>query len=254
MEEPVFKQLERKRKRETDIASAILLVASALLFFLSYYLSNVIIAIDSIVAFAAGLVLLLRRPEITVQTRVLDSIVGSYHDSLKRVLHIVGMTNDKFAYISMGKNVEDVKVVPLRKLDIYKEELRIIPDKGSAIPPPGSGLAELIVREGGLAVADLQATVDALPSIFVGDLKLAEGLEVAANGEVLEAKVHNPIIFSDCKDDSETIGRFGCDICSSLAVIFTHATKKPALISKCKYDRGSRSCSILVASAIEEES
>ena len=160
-------KLRRKLGRSSRIGGWILLALSAGLLLISYRYPNIVVEIDSVVSFAAALILFFKDAVHSVPLRVVDRILESSGLLNEQFADFLGATD--YEYIPKGEKLADVKLV-LLKSETKAEQTMIhsSPSQSTVIElvPVAQSLSQLFVREMGPVNHELASLVDAMQLVF----------------------------------------------------------------------------------------
>ncbi|MDA4126851.1 MAG: hypothetical protein OK452_06590 [Thaumarchaeota archaeon] len=218
--------------RNSRVAGIGLMVLSIGLLIFSVYSQYVIFEIDSVVAFAAALVLLLRDPRARVQVRVFDALMTSAHSMAEEFSE----SNLGFVYVPMGETVDDVVIVPNSQ---RSDSIGISNSNKMKLTPPGRTLAALFVREAGLPSLTTEALATNLPGILSEHFGLANSVQISEDGRKVEVTLGGASVECGCDEiqrGADGQGSIGCVVSSLLAVLYTCATGRQLTLDKCERD------------------
>lgn len=202
----------------------------------SLYKENIVLEVDSLVAFLTAIVLLFKDPRSRVQARVLDAILLSSTQAMTELSVESGVT---FSYVPGGKDVSEVVIVPSRTRSATLGISGSTSDASlpSRMTPPGRGLAELYMRESGLKQLTIDRLRVSLSSLIRENFGLASYVEIQEDTNKVTVILHDPSITCHCPEEPDRLlGYIGCTVASCIAVVTAQATGRTVLLQKCIQD------------------
>jgi hypothetical protein len=222
--------------RSSRLGAIALLTLSSILVILSYKYPNIIVEIDSVVAFAAAIVLIYKDTTRSVQLRVVERALESFRELILGLISRIEQSEISrmyFSYVQTGSRITDVVLVarfsdeleqsnasdPPSYLARHKEDdeatqSRQIPShvlqssvatsnnsliQDSGLVPPGRSLAELFAREMALESPRIDDIITRAPLILTEALGLASAASVIKRtDESIELNMLHPILKKDC--------------------------------------------------------
>ena len=249
-------KLRRKLGRSSRIGGWILLALSAGLLLISYRYPNIVVEIDSVVSFAAALILFFKDAVHSVPLRVVDRILESSGLLNEQFADFLGATD--YEYIPKGEKLADVKLV-LLKSETKAEQTMIhsSPSQSTVIElvPVAQSLSQLFVREMGPVNHELASLVDAMQLVFSERLGLSTASRMEVDGERVTVDISKPLLKSPCTESKANSSDYSlkCIVCSLLASLVSFYSKKVVRIEAChQEDSGSTLTIDLVLKDIEE--
>lgn len=241
-----LRRMRELYRRKARVGGISLLLLSGVLLLVSIGFPNVVIEVDSIVAFIGGIILLFNDASHSVQLRVVERIVDSSKDYVNS-LNARVLKNSEFSYVPSGPRVNDVVIVPSSIVSSIlpltsTDGIAVSGDLRGSLSPQGRGLAELFERESSLENPDLDDLISTIPRVLSNDLELAASvLAKRESGDTLEFFLVHPLLRSFCNNQGAIVG---CGICSMLATLVCHVTLRETKISSCHLDLKSDICEI----------
>ncbi|MDG6921910.1 MAG: hypothetical protein JRN67_01300 [Nitrososphaerota archaeon] len=228
--------LRSKIGRRSRLGSVALLVLSVALLVLSYQFRGIVLEVNSVVAFVAGLVLLFRDVRHAVQSRVVDRILLSNAEFVQSLSPNLRGTG--FSYVTRGLNASDVVVVPSAEAERFFRKDSLNSKALTELIPPGKGLAELFARE----IDDDNPTLDKIlrqaPIVISDRFDLASSTVVRQDNDNLEFVLVHPTLDVSCDGDGKNSNsKVGCPICSLIATVVCTSSKRETLIENCSRDQ-----------------
>jgi len=109
--------------------------------------------------------------------------------------------------------------------------------EGILLVPPGLALANLFEEK--LGVRFLEVDLDYLranlPRLLIEDLELLESLELQEESEAIQIEMEGSAYASLCsqiKKQTKFAARFGCPLCSAIAITLARTTHHPIVIER----------------------
>ncbi|MGI0090621.1 MAG: hypothetical protein ACREBS_02830, partial [Nitrososphaerales archaeon] len=244
----------RRTGRKSRMGAILLLVLSVILLVVSYRYPNIVAEVDSVVAFAAAIVLIYKDTTHSIQLRVVDRILDSSRAQISQLASLTRFPEQNYYVHELkGEKVTDVFVVPSSSsppsLSLQPEE-----NKGGVqqpggnhqteateLIPPGRSLSEIFLRELAKENPDLQDLAGAMQPIFSESLGLAfaSSMQVTSQDSV-SVKILQPVLKNPCvrpdAGSSTTLYSLVCVVCSLLAVLICYASKRSVSIEACHHD------------------
>lgn len=236
-------RLRRGLGRNSRIGAIILLMLSVSLVVLSYKYPNIVIEVNSVVAFAAAIVLLYKDTTHSVQLRVVDRILESSRD-LMRNLASIGLPNATFTYVRKGDKITDVVIVPSLQSDGRSEGVPE-PEKAKTAPvelnsielvPAGRSLAQLFLREMPAENPGFEDLIRSLPTIISESLGLCAAASMTMNTDIVEVALIHPVLKNSCGTGEPAQIALLCETCSLLAVLICYTTRRTVVIEGCSHN------------------
>ena len=246
----------------------VLLILSAGLLIVSYKYPNIVVEVDSVVAFCAALVLIYKDSTHTVQLRLVDRMLASSSETISGLSRRAFIGSD-FSYVSGGKNITDVAIVPRgsrtnngngaqssatsimssgKNVITYENKPIIEEEKG--IVPPGRSLAQLFLRELPMENPSLDDLIASVPQIFsqsfglsqssVMILKNKEDAETGEQYETVEFVISHPVLKDTCStkqdQDGQSNASLSCIVCSLIATLICYTSMREVSVLECSRD------------------
>ena len=109
--------------------------------------------------------------------------------------------------------------------------------EGIFLVPPGLGLANLFEEKLGVRFAevDLDYLKANLPRLLVEHFRLLEDLELGGTTDRIQVEMKGTAYASLCskiRRESEVSTRFGCPLCSAMAIVLARTTHRAIVIEK----------------------
>jgi len=238
-DEPVAR-LSKRIGRGSKLTGISLLATSGIFLVLSVQYPYIIFEMDSIVAFIAGLVLITKEQQRTVQAPVLNAILASC-DRL-----VADLSRERsgsfFYYVPSGDGPSEVVILSRKGAPTYLEELLLLdgiaPQNSAVLTPPGRALAQLYQRELGLGNMSEEALLNSIPDSVKRRFALADKASVAMTKDSAEITLSHASLLDSCQTETESasFGRIGCTVASFFAVLFASATGRIVVLRSCEHD------------------
>ena len=252
----LLSHLRKKIRGRSRIGAVGLLILSVALLVLSYRFRTIVLEVNSVVAFVAGLILLFRDVRHTVQSRIVDRILISNAElvqSLSPSLHGV-----KLSYVPRAPGSSNVVVVPSAEAEGFFRKDSTDYKASVELIPPGSSLAELFHREIDSESSSLDDVLRQASSIISDRFDLASSTIMRKDKENLEFILARPTIAASCSDggESDRSSRLGCPICSMFATVVCSTAQRETTIEKCERNsqRDILTVKVKMGRSFEEES
>jgi hypothetical protein len=230
----VFPRLFRSVGRHSRYAGLGFVALSIAFLVLAVYDGFVVFEVDSVIALLAAIFLLFRDPRARIQAGVLDAILIT---SDKAIAELTGSPIARFTYVTTGKSVDDVVVIPADYVEAP------VPNTGSPdtppliFTPPGRGLAKPYTRETGLTQLTMDALSASLSETMREGFGLARSVDIDSKDDGVKITLHGASATCNCVGGpTQTAGTFGCTIASFLAVLVTTATKRSVTLERCVHE------------------
>ena len=256
--------LRRRTGRKSRTGAIVLLILSVILIVISYLYPNIVVEVDSVVAFAAALVLIYRDTIHSVQLRVVDRILDSSHAEASQLASMMKFPSQShYVHEMKGEKISDVFLVVPSSSSLSsrrpKEDSGVIQQADDnnnrqsetiELIPPGRSLAQLFLRELAKDSPNLQDLSNAMQPIFSENLGLSfESSMKVTSPDSVSVRIIQPVLKSPCAQEgsgegSPTEYSLVCAVCSLLAVLVCYASKRPVSIKSCYHDAKQRITSI----------
>jgi hypothetical protein len=237
----------KSRSRFSRSAGIALLVTSAIFLFLAYITRYIVFEVSSILALFLGVIFVLSEVEPHVKLRVANEAITSPLSTLCEIVNHFDL-HGRGIYIPTKKEGqvklflpkdEDCRIPKIN--EITGDE--IISKAGLVLSPIGRNLLKLYEEEiGDVDDHDLNYLMEWLPRVIVGELKLAEALEIAKNNENILVKITNLSINGFCKNTEvkRLCTSIGCPVISSIAEAIAKNTGRIVYYRNCAYEPSTR--------------
>ena len=245
MNEFPLESLKHKLGRKSRLGGIAFIILSASLLIISYKFPNYVVEIDSVLAFAAGIILLYKNKTQSVQVRIVNRLLQSAGDTVDV---LVKKSNDStFYYVPLGEKVTDVVVIPRRSVDSggdseyasAKYHSGPIPNgHNEGIVPIGRSLAQLFIREMGAQNPTIDDLITVLPSIFSESFGLSETSNLIKLDEMsLRFTMAHSLLEDPCRRrNSDADPSVDCAVCSLIATLACFASKSEVKLESCAHD------------------
>ena len=246
-EEQASAVLPRRRLgSKSRIGAVVLLVLSLILLVVAYRVPNIVVEVDSVVAFAAAIVLIYKDASHSVQLRVVDRILDSSKAQLLQLASFKFPSQTGYIHQPRGERVTDVVVVPSSS-GLENEQP---PDGDQTVlvelVPPGRSLAQLFLREVGKDNPTLEDIVGAMQPIFSDNLGLSLASSMKVTSDNVSVLILQPVLKSPCAESqgSQVNYSLACVVCSLLAVLVCFTSKRSVSVKSCSHDANQNVTSI----------
>jgi len=193
-----------------------------------------------------GALLLYARPKRYVASELVDSTAISAVRALGQIVGNLGYVGTPIYLPPMTlKDIKDSRMFLPAKNEttiptgetVAKGTIMVEDPEGILLVPPGLGLANLFEEKLGVRFVevDLDYLKTNLPRILIEQLELVEGVEVQEEGDAVQVRMEGSAYASLCmqiKKEAETSTRFGCPLCSAIAVTLSRTTHRPVIIEQ----------------------
>jgi len=205
---------------------------------LSVYDQFIVFEVDSVVAFVAAIVLLLRDPRSKVEATVFDASQVSTNQAIG---DLSTRLRTDFHYVPNGDGVAGVELVASGSSRVGAQGggQKGGPSGASSpgtVTPPGRGLAILFTREEGLKKVTMRDLNDSLTSALREGFGLASSAQITEEENRVKVVLKHPTSSCGCADSDGGPGRIGCTVASFIAVLVAAATNRPLSLEGCKTD------------------
>lgn len=227
----VLPALHSRFGSKSRVAAVILLLCCIVLLIISYNYRNIVVELDSIIAFVAGLILLFKDQKHTIQLRIMNNALESSHAFMESagIREMIG--NGSYKYVPAGKTISDVI---LKRLGEFSTDAKQDILGAVQLTPIGRGLAQLLVREMPVESPTVDDLLESLPSILTDKLNLAAGAKVFRGPDNLEFLLSQPTLMEECSNSaSDDFRSLYCQTCSMVATAVCHVSRREITIEGC---------------------
>lgn len=191
-----------------------------------------------------GALLLYARPVAYLPSELINSTAISSMRALDQIIGKLGYEG-RSIYLppTALKDIKDSRMflpakegtnVPSTE-SVAKGALMVENPEGILLVPVGLGLANLFEEKLGVSFVevDLDYLTTNLPRLLSEDLRLLEDLELQEDGEVIQISMAGSACASLCsqaRKEADTSSRFGCPLCSAMAVVLARSTHRPIVV------------------------
>jgi len=240
-----LKLLHYERRPSNTVAYVLVLIGACSLVFSVVWTSQILAFIGLGLTFW-GALLLYARPKRYVASELVDSTAISAVRALGQIVGNLGYVGTPIYLPPMTlKDIKDSRMFLPAKNEttiptgetVAKGTIMVEDPEGILLVPPGLGLANLFEEKLGVRFVevDLDYLKTNLPRILIEQLELVEGVEVQEEGDAVQVKMEGSAYASLCtqiKKETETSTRFGCPLCSAIAVMLSRTTHRPVIIEQ----------------------
>jgi len=240
-----LKLLRYERRPSSTVAYVLILTGACSLVFSVVWTSQILAFIGLGLTFW-GALLLYARPKKYVASELVDSTAISAIRALDQIVGNLGYVGTPIYLSPMTlKDIKDSRMFLPAKNEttiptgetIASGTIMVEQPEGILLVPPGLGLANLFEEKLRVRFAevDLDYLKTRLPRLLIEDLDLVEDLELHEERDTVQIKMKESSyapLCSQIRRETEAARRFGCPLCSAMAIALARTTHRPLVIEQ----------------------